>query len=156
MPLISRDDYEQWTKGIPDGHCPICHVKEQILLGESKYFVWIANISPYWKYHTMIVPKRHIDYFSKLTRLELIDFQSFLKRITKHLLSIGLAYDDGSPLTQFLTMFRESADKSKTGYYKMDHLHVHLVPEKRGVDRFKIDETAISIDIEKIRFTKKE
>ncbi len=103
----------------------------------------------------MIVPKRHIDYFSKLDRDELLDFQRFLKQITKHLLSLGLTYDDGSPLTQFLTMFRESADKNKSGYYKMDHLHIHLVPEKRGVDRFKIDPEAISVDIERIRFTKK-
>lgn len=99
----------------------------------------------------MIVPKRHIDYFSKLTRLELIDFQSFLKRITKHLLSLGLTYDDGSPLTQFLTMFRESADKNKDGYYKMDHLHIHLVPEQRGVDRFKLDPSAVETNILKLK-----
>ncbi len=155
MSLISRDDYEQWTKNIPEDHCPICHVNEQILLGETEHFIWIANISPYWKYHTMIVPKRHIDYFSKLNHEEIFDFQKFLKQITKHLLSLGLTYDDGSPLTQFLTMFRESADKNKSGYYKMDHLHIHLVPEKRGVDRFKLDPEAIHIDMQKLQLSKK-
>jgi diadenosine tetraphosphate (Ap4A) HIT family hydrolase len=152
MSLLSRDEYEEWTKRIPPDYCPICHPSEQILLGKTKHFFWFANISPYWKYHTMIVPKRHVDYFSRLTNEELIDFQKFLKKITKHLLSLELTYDDGTAMTQFLTMFRESADKSKVGYYKMDHLHIHLVPEKRGVDRFKIDPEAIHIEIEKIRF----
>jgi len=152
MNLISREEYEEFVKSIPSGHCPLCKVNEQIYLGESEHWVWIANISPYWKYHTMLIPKKHVHYLSELNKDELYDFQQFLKLVSKHLLKLGLKYDNGKKINQFLTMFRESCDNDDPSYYKTDHLHIHMVPDERGVNRFKIDPEAINIDIKKIRF----
>lgn len=147
MNLISRSDYEQFVKTIPIGHCPLCHIEEQIALGESDYWYWIANISPYWKYHTMLIPKRHVHYFSELSTDELVDFQKFLRRVIKHLLRLKLTYDNGKSINQIITMFRESTDFDDPSYYKTDHLHVHLSPDERGVCRFNIDPEAINVDI---------
>lgn len=99
----------------------------------------------------MLTTKRHLDDFSRLKKSELLDFQSFHKKIKEHLLASGLTYDDGKPVNQFLTMFRESSDIHDPSYYKMNHLHIHIVPDKRGVDRFKLDPDAVKIAIESLK-----
>lgn len=151
MSLISRKEYEEFVKTIPEGACLLCEPQKQIVLGDSKHWIWIANISPYWKYHTMLVPKKHINYFSELNQEELLDFQKFHRQLCRHLLSLELTHSDGKKVNQFLTMFRESTDHNDPSYYKTDHLHIHLVPDERGVDRFNIDPTAIDIDVEKLK-----
>ena len=49
------------VSGFEDGYCPFCDIyNKQIVLKETKGWQLIANIAPYWKYHTIIVPRRHI------------------------------------------------------------------------------------------------
>ncbi|MCB9805715.1 HIT domain-containing protein [Candidatus Nomurabacteria bacterium] len=150
--LLSRKEYEELVKSFSDGYCPLCDLGKQIVLGESDYWVWIANLSPYWKFHTMLIPKRHISDFTDLKIEELEDLQIFYKRIIKHFLSLGIKQDSGSNVDQFVLMIRTRFDSVENGstYYKPVHLHLHLVPDKEGVDRFIIDPEAIEVDIQQI------
>jgi diadenosine tetraphosphate (Ap4A) HIT family hydrolase len=58
MKILSRQEYYEERKKSTSPECVLCHQK-QLVLGETKYWRWIAARAPYWKYHTMIVPKRH-------------------------------------------------------------------------------------------------
>ncbi|HRH25923.1 MAG TPA: hypothetical protein PLF31_00395 [Candidatus Paceibacterota bacterium] len=73
------------------------------------------------------------------------------------MLDLGLKHSDGKPIDQFNTMIRERFEGIPDGSkcYKPKHLHIHLVPDKEGVDRFVLDESAVHINIQKISLSVK-
>ncbi len=150
--LLARKEYEEYVRGLPEGKCPFCDISKQVLLGESQCWFWVANISPYWKYHTLLIPKRHESSMDNLTKEEFTDFQVFHKKVEAHMLGLGLTHHDGKSVDQFITMTRTRFGGVSGGstYYKPDHLHIHLVPDREGVSRFVLDEEAINVDMQKI------
>ena len=73
--LMSRVEYDAWLKGLPDNFCPFCDWRNsQIVLYEGHTWVWVANIAPYWRYHTMFIPKRHITELTEVTVTEMGEF----------------------------------------------------------------------------------
>lgn len=150
--LLSRKEYEEYVKNIPKDVCQLCFIENQITLGESVYWYWIANISPYWKWHTMLVPKRHETDMDSLSQEEFLDYQNFHRRVVRHLRDLNLVHDDGKEIDQFITMVRSRFNDVPNGstYYKPDHLHIHIVPDKEGVERFVLDESAKDVDIANI------
>lgn len=150
--MISREKYEKLMTNSSRGHCHFCDLETQVVLGVSTHWIWIANLSPYWRYHTLLIPKIHKSKLNDTTQDELLDFMAFYPKIVRHLLDLNLKHKDGKPMDQFILMIRERYDNiSGSTYYKPDHLHIHLAPDKEGVERFVLDESAINIDIEKLR-----
>ncbi|MDP3953266.1 MAG: HIT domain-containing protein [bacterium] len=152
--LISRKEYEDLVANLPEGYCPFCKVENQIVLGDSEYWVWIAALSPYWRYHTLLVPRRHMLDISDISADEFKDLKKLYGEIVKHLLTLNLKHEDGKTLNQFIFMIRtrEKEFQDDSAYYKPDHLHIHISPDREGVGRFNLDEFAIDVDIEKIAF----
>lgn len=152
--LLSRGEYEEMIKKIPKDICIFCDSRYQITLGFSQYWWWVACIAPYWRYHTMFVPKRHIEDITEITTQEFIDLQNFYLKVKKHLLSLNLKHNDGKPMDQFIFMIRIREENILGGstFYKPKHLHIHFCPDREAVERFKIDETAKDVDIESIAF----
>jgi diadenosine tetraphosphate (Ap4A) HIT family hydrolase len=152
MRLLTRSEYEEYVKKLPPGQCSLCSIDKQIPLGESTHWYWIANISPYWKWHTLLIPKEHVVDMDDLTREQFEDYQQFHRRIQKHLLGLNLIHEDGKPVDQFITMIRTRFDDATNGstYWKPNHLHVHIVPDKEGVGRFVIDDSAVDVDVSKL------
>lgn len=150
--LVSRKEYEKFIATMDKNYCPLCDTQKQILLSESTYWLWIAALSPYWCYHTMIIPKRHILDIDEIKSEEFVDFQKFHTKIINHLLTLNLKHEDDKIMNQFILMIRtrKDAGQSRVGYYKPQHLHIHICPDREGVDRFKIDPKAIDINIEKL------
>ena len=132
--------------------CRLCDPKKQILLGVSEHWVWIADIAPYWKYHTMFVSKKHIEDITEISTEQFTDLRSFYLKVKNHLLSLKLRYENGKLVDQFILMLRLRENNMPDGstYPKPQHLHIHFIPDHEGVARFKIDETAKDIDIESI------
>src|SRR5680860_861547 len=81
MQLLSRDDYYAHTQGKISKMCPFCH-ERQIVLHNGKEWTWIASIAPYVRYHTMLVPKRHVTKVSELTVSEWKEFNLLQKKIS--------------------------------------------------------------------------
>ena len=150
--LLSRKGYDELMKDGFSHNCLFCDPNKQIVLGTSEYWLWVANIAPYWKYHTLFVSKKHKEDIAELTHAEFSDFQHFYSEIKNHLLLLKLKQHDSKPLDQFILMFRIREEDIPDGsiYPKPKHLHIHFVPDRGGVDRFKIDETAKDIDIKSI------
>ena len=44
--LVSREEYEKMVQTYPLGYCPFCDLDKQIILGQTRLWCWIANISP--------------------------------------------------------------------------------------------------------------
>ena len=66
--MLSREEYEKWYKKIPANECTFCNwQKYQIVLKEFDNWIWIACNAPYWRYHTMILPKRHFVKYSDMS-----------------------------------------------------------------------------------------
>ena len=98
----------------------------------------------------MFIPKVHKEDLTELSVEEFTDFQSFYLKVKKHILTLGLKHTDGKPVDQFILMARIREENMLNGstYLKPKHLHLHFVPDREGVSRFVLDDTAIDVDIE--------
>jgi len=150
--LLSRAEYEEMTKEILTGDCRLCNLGNQMILGSSEYWFWVSALSPYWRYHTMFIPKKHIEDITELTTDEFSDLQNLYQKVKNHLLSLGLKHNDGKPMDQFILMIRVREENIPNGstYNKPKHLHIHFIPDREGVGRLNLDATAINVDIESI------
>lgn len=130
--------------------CPLCCVEKQIILSESELWYWIASLSPYWEYHTMFIPKRHVEKFIDLSVEELIDLKNLYKKAHQHVTSLQLKHKSGRSIDQFIFMLRVREKDIPDGseYLKPNHLHIHYAPDEAGVRRLVIDDDAINWDVE--------
>lgn len=96
--------------------CPFCHkTRDYVYQTEKAYLTYC--LAPYHRYHILIVPKRHIVDFTKLTPKEELNINSLIKIGIKILEKLG--YKDYSVLVR---------NGKKIGK-SIPHLHYHLVPE---------------------------
>jgi histidine triad (HIT) family protein len=81
-------------------------------IAENDSFIAFLDITPLAKGHTLVVPKREVDYYFDLTDEELADLQIFAKQVARQIkkaipcLRVGLAIIG----------------------LEVPHAHVHLVP----------------------------
>lgn len=97
--------------------CPFCSSAiENATFAQSEYFRAVVNIAPILPGHSMIIPKRHIASIHKLTQDEMIDFISFSRKITQHLVTIFKA--EG---------FDWSLQEGICAGQTVHHMHLHIV-----------------------------
>ncbi|MCL4367096.1 hypothetical protein M1563_02915 [Patescibacteria group bacterium] len=145
--LLSRQEYERWLKTLPRESCTLCEWgKYQIVLKEMHFWVWIACLAPYRKFHTMFIPKRHIESIGELIIWEWLE----LVRLYQYALWRFRELD----ITDRYLIFwrkRDSYIDSKTGTRKLTHLHIHFIPDREHCFDPILDSNAIRIDnIEKL------
>ena len=136
MKLMTRQDYEVWIAAIPDNECVFCLPDQypQIVLKETANWYWIVALAPYWKYHTMIIPKRHYSDIHELPDKELIEMIELYKYAHHKLLKTDLRYDDGTPVYQYIYFWRvRDRTKNKGNIHKPSHFHLHLTPDRDGL-----------------------
>lgn len=135
LDLLSREDYADWLRIIPKGECPFCEWKKyQYVLYEGKYWLWIACRAPYWKYHTMMIPKRHFVELNQLTVVEmgeLIEVYSIaIEKFRKQKVVID---DEIVDRLLFFWRLRDNPHEDKSDTNRMTHFHMHLTPDKAGL-----------------------
>jgi diadenosine tetraphosphate (Ap4A) HIT family hydrolase len=132
--LLTREEYDKgFIPNIPPNVCTFCDwQKYQIVLKEFHYWVWIANLSPYWSWHTMIVPKRHFVEFHEMTFREAGEMVEVVSYATKKMLDAELKREDGSGVKKIVYFWRFRADRFDpiSGTVRPDHFHLHIVPDK--------------------------
>ncbi len=131
--LLSRQAYEDFLKKIPDEVCSFCRWKEyQILLKEYAHWIWIANISPYWIYHTMLVPKRHFIKLSEMNIVETIEYVECVEDVLNIYQKARLKRVDGTSIEKYVYFWRYRANTfdpiSKNN--RPNHFHLHFAPDK--------------------------
>jgi galactose-1-phosphate uridylyltransferase len=156
--LLTRDEYFSWLKKFPPQYCPFCVQQNNIVIKEGLLWDIVLNKSPYWRYHFLVIPRRHFIDFSDMSPEEFDEFQEMYKYTLKTLKKAKLTHLDGSPINKFLFFWRLRQDvfDPLMNVDKPDHFHFHIVPEVEHLWDPILDNQAISIDIGKIRalFTK--
>ena len=129
MKLITREQYYATRKTAnKDGLCEFCN-KEQIILHETNYWLWIAGLAPYWKYHTMLLPKRHIVEIHEINNKEWGELKSLEKSIIRLYKSSEIINQKNNlPLENVLVFFRQRLNLHNPvlNSRNLDHLHIHF------------------------------
>ena len=150
--MLSREEYEIWLKSFPENYCAFCDWKKnQIILKEGKHWIWIANRSPYWKYHTIFFTKRHLKEITELSDEEMKEFFEMYSYAISKFRNAKLKRDDGSEIKKYVFFWRLRDDLLDriSGNIRPDHFHVHLTPDKDHFWDSTIDRNAYKIDIVK-------
>jgi diadenosine tetraphosphate (Ap4A) HIT family hydrolase len=110
----------------PNKHCVFCDEmlrQHEHIVKESNYsFVLLSN-PRLTKGHTLVIPKRHVEYPGELTSEEFMDIFALIEEVRCALLkSVATGVDVRQHYRPFLP-------ESKT---KVDHVHFHILPRTMG------------------------
>lgn len=151
---MDRKTYDSWFKEIPKDVCTFCQwEKYQVVLKEFEHWVWIANIAPYWKWHTMIISKRHFEKYSDMTFLEAGELTTVIDYGEKKIIDNKLTREDGSLIEKVVYFWRYRFNKFDrvSGTIRPDHFHVHLCCDRDHLWDPIVDENACKVNILKLR-----
>lgn len=147
---MSREEYNEWFKAVPRGVCMFCHpdTYPQIILKDEKNWQWIVTIAPYWKHHTMLIPKKHYEDINEIPAAELVEMVKLYEHAKQKYLAANLKYDDGVPIYQYNMFWRTRTEEMPkvTGIYKPLHFHLHIAPDREELFVPIMDKNARDFD----------
>ena len=148
--LVSRQEYEEWFNNETSDKCLLCDPSTQIVIKEFKYWTWIVNPSPYWGYHTMLIPKRHIEHMSEINSKEWKEYRDIYDLVLERYKQAAFKHPDGSDIVKYLIIIRA---RDYTLDHSMDiarpkHLHIHFLPDKKDMFAPQYDSNASKIPME--------
>jgi bis(5'-adenosyl)-triphosphatase len=102
--------------------CPFCsaNILKHVFL-DSGSMRAVYNIAPILPGHSMVIPRRHIESIFELSENEISELFSFARRTTHVLMKSFTA--DG---------YDWSIQESETAGQTIMHLHLHIIPRKKG------------------------
>ena len=106
----------------PNNPCLFCNVKESCLADENKLAYASYDSYPVTDLHCLIIPKRHIKDYFKLTDEEIIACNELIKKIKKEI----VIKDDT------VKGFNIGTNLGKVAGQSVMHCHIHLIPRREG------------------------
>ena len=146
---MTRSQYDKWLEGLPPNVCTFCAWKKyQIPLKEFEHWVWIVSIAPYWRYHTMIIPKRHFEKYGDMTLSEAGELVEVINYGEKKILGSNLRRADGSKIEKvvYFWRFRFNRFDPISHTIRPAHFHLHLAPDKDHLWDGVLEKDAHKID----------
>ena len=101
--------------------CPFCNNNDKKLFETKNAFV-ISDKYPVTKYHSLIIPKRHVESFFELTPEEYADCFVLIKTSKKTL----------SELDKTISGFNIGVNDGTDAGQTITHCHIHLIPRRKG------------------------
>ena len=106
----------------PNNPCLFCNINSKDLVFDNEFAFASFDSYPVSKYHSLIVPKRHIlDYF-ELTNDELLACNDLLKKIKKKIQNEDKTVDG----------FNIGTNSGVAAGQSIMHCHIHLIPRRKG------------------------
>jgi len=106
----------------PNNPCLFCNINSKDLVFDNEFAFASFDSYPVSKYHSLIVPKRHIlDYF-ELTNDELLACNDLIKKIKKKIQNEDKTVDGCNIGTNSGVVAGQS----------IMHCHIHLIPRRKG------------------------
>jgi len=102
--------------------CIFCHIPKDRIFFENDLIYAIFDGSPVTKYHSLIIPKRHIKDFFDLSEDELLSANKILHQMKEHILSID----------ESVTGFNIGMNAGESAGQTVFHCHIHLIPRRDG------------------------
>ena len=106
----------------PNNPCLFCNINNKDLVFDNEFAFASFDSYPVSKYHSLIVPKRHIlDYF-ELTNDELLACNYLIKKIKKKIQNEDKTVDG----------FNIGTNSGVVAGQSIMHCHIHLIPRRKG------------------------
>ena len=106
----------------PNIPCLFCNINSKDLVFDNEFAFASFDSYPVSKYHSLIVPKRHIlDYF-ELTNDELLACNDLIKKIKKKIQNEDKTVDG----------FNIGTNSGVAAGQSIMHCHIHLIPRRKG------------------------
>ena len=106
----------------PNFPCLFCNINSKDLVFDNEFAFASFDSYPVSKYHSLIVPKRHIlDYF-ELTNDELLACNDLIKKIKKKIQNEDKTVDG----------FNIGTNSGVAAGQSIMHCHIHLIPRRKG------------------------
>ena len=106
----------------PNNPCLFCNINSKDLVFDNEFAFASIDSYPVSKYHSLIVPKRHIlDYF-ELTNDELLACNDLIKKIKKKIQNEDKTVDG----------FNIGTNSGVAAGQSIMHCHIHLIPRRKG------------------------
>jgi len=102
--------------------CLFCNKKKQKIIYSSKFIYVVRDSFPVTKYHSLIIPHRHVSNFFDLNNDELKDLSKIIKKERQSLLN----------LDSKITAFNVGVNAGKDAGQSVMHCHIHLIPRRKG------------------------
>ena len=106
----------------PNNPCIFCDVKKQDIIYENDYAFVSYDSYPVSKFHSLIIPKRHIKNFFDLNDKELNACNDLIKKIKSK-----IENDDN-----LVEGFNLGTNTGSVAGQTIMHCHIHLIPRRRG------------------------
>ena len=106
----------------PNNPCLFCNINSKDLVFDNEFAFASFDSYPVSKYHSLIVPKRHIlDYF-ELTNDELLACNDLIKKIKKKIQNEDKTVEG----------FNIGTNSGVVAGQSIMHCHIHLIPRRKG------------------------
>ena len=106
----------------PNNPCIFCSVKKHEIIYENDYAFVSYDSYPVSKFHSLIIPKRHIKNFFDLNEKELNACNELIKKI-----KIKIENDDN-----LVEGFNLGTNAGSVAGQTIMHCHIHLIPRRKG------------------------
>lgn len=103
-------------------NCLFCNTDSLNILLQNDYALSFYDNYPVTKYHTLIIPKRHVDDYFELTDREFNDIHKLVKENKNRLKN----------LDSTITGFNVGVNIGEDAGQSIFHVHVHLIPRRKG------------------------
>ncbi len=103
------------------GSCPFCSIPIGDIVDENEYAVAVRDRCPVSEGHTLIVTKRHVDDYFKLSKKEKNETLALLEKM-KRMMDSELSPDG----------YNVGMNIGEAAGQKILHVHIHLIPRVKG------------------------
>lgn len=145
---VARTSGEYWriAKEAEENKCVFCDLKDKYIIKKSKYSVLTVNIFPYINGQLLVIPKRHIEDLTKVTKGEVLDMHKMVD-LGLDLLRKNLKLDN------VWVLLRNGNLAGKT----VKHLHWNVMPYTEDLNTWHYKEITLApIDLaDKLRSNNK-
>ena len=104
----------------PNNPCIFCNTKKSDFIFENKLAYASYDSYPVSKFHCLIVPKRHIKDFFKLTDEELLACMNLIKKVREEVIKKDRKIDG----------FNLGTNAGEVSGQSILHCHFHLIPRR--------------------------
>lgn len=101
--------------------CPFCSIPAEDILDENEYAVAVRDKCPVSEGHTLIITRRHVDDYFKLSTEEKNEALALLERM-KNAMDSELNPDG----------YNVGMNIGEAAGQKIFHVHIHLIPRMKG------------------------
>jgi len=106
----------------PNNPCIFCKIRKEELQFENNLAFSSKDSFPVSKYHSLIIPKRHVENYFDLTKEEVLACNELILKTKQNILK-----HDPS-----IKGFNIGTNAGKVAGQSIMHCHIHLIPRREG------------------------